>query len=383
MSIIAIVGGIIYAPQGVITSGVLLVSGNKILEVGNSTQVRIPKNAEVIDAEGSCIIPGLIDLKIHGAMGYDAMGEGLAELIKILPAHGVTSFMAGTLISSRNLIIEQLSVMAKIIERPPKGANCLGIHLEGPYLSKKRSGIANHEYLYPLSLPDFNEFQSVARDHIKLITFAPEDGEAMHCIPSLLKSGVEPVIGHSDSSFDQVKKAVELGLKHSAHVFNSMRPFQHRDPGVVGAIMYFNQIFAELIADGIHVHPVAIDLLIRTKGLDKVILISDAYRFAGLPNGVYNWDDREVYVKNNRCELSDGSLFGGYAFLDEGVRILVNQLNIPIEQAILPATLNAALSIGVVNKGVLAKGYDADLVLLDHHLMPILTIVGGSIVWKR
>lgn len=372
-----------YTPNGVVNSGVLLISGKTILDVGSKDQIRIPKNANIIDANEKPVIPGLIDLKIHGAMGYDAMGTGLAEIIKLLPSHGVTSFMAGTLINARDSIIDGVKIMAEIIESPPLGANCLGIHLEGPYLSRKRSGIANLEYLYPLSMPDFEEIQKFAKKQIKLVTFAPEDGHAMECIPELLKLGVEPVIGHSDASFDQVKSAVELGLRHSAHVFNAMRPFQHREPGVVGAIMYFDQLYAELIADGVHIHPAVFEILIRIKGLEKIILISDAYRFAGLPDGEYHWGEMVVHISKSRCELSDGSFMGSHAFLDAGVRNLAKFANIPFEKAIASATSNPAKSIGAKNKGFLASGYDADLVLLDSQLKPMLTIVGGETVWSK
>ncbi len=361
----------------------MLISGNKIQAVGRQGQVNPPKDAEIFDAGGMSIAPGFIDVHTHGMMGHDTMGKGLAEVIPALPAYGVTSFLAGTLTYPRPEVMEGLREMAAILACPPAGANCLGIHLEGPHLSPKRPGMATADWVYPLSDLDFADYQQAAGGYIKMITFAPEEGQAMQAIPALVAGGVIPVIGHSDASYEQVAQAVKLGLNHATHTYNAMRPLQHREPGVLGAVMHLDQIYAELIADGVHVHPVAMDILIRVKGLEKVVLVSDSAPFAGLPEGEYEWERKPIFVKNGRCQLADGTLAGAYATLDAGVRNLVNLLGLSLEKALIPATRSAADSLGLPHKGRLEPGCDADIVLLDSEIRPAATFVGGNLAWKR
>jgi N-acetylglucosamine-6-phosphate deacetylase len=379
----AILNGTVYTPSTKIESGVVLVAGNGIQAVGRQGEVEIPKDAEIFDAGGMSIAPGFVDVHMHGLLGKDTMGLSLAEVIPALPVYGVTSFMATTLTYPRPDVLEALETMSEILSSPPPGANCLGIHVEGPHLSPKRPGMATAEWVYPLSAQDFADYQKAADGRIKMITFAPEEPGALEAIPALVAGGVVPVIGHSDATYEQVAEAVKLGLNHATHTYNAMRPLQHREPGVVGAVMHFDQIYAELIADGVHVHPAAMDILIRVKGLDKVVLISDSAPFAGLPDGEYEWEHKPIFVKNGRCQLADGTLAGAYATLDTGVRNLVNLLGLPLEKALIPATRSAANSVGAAHKGRLEPGFDADIVILDSDIRPAATFIGGNLVWKR
>ena len=379
----AILNGTVYTPSEKIESGAVLISGGLIRSVGRASDVKVPAEAKVFDARGMSIAPGFVDVHTHGVMGHDTMGIGLAEVIPALPAYGVTSFMATTLTYPRPEVLESLEIMGEILSSPPSGAQCLGIHLEGPHLSPKRPGMATAEWVYPLSAEDFHELQKTADGYIKMITFAPEEGKAMEAIPALIAEGVVPVIGHSNATFDQVQRAVDLGLNHATHTYNAMRPLQHREPGVVGAVMYFDKIYAELIADGVHIHPAAMQILLRVKGLDKVVLISDSAPLAGLPDGEYEWEHKPIYVREGRCVLPDGTLAGAHALLDTGVRNLVNLLGLPLEQALIPATRTAADSVGAKQKGRLAAGCDADIVILDNENKPFATFVRGQLVYQR
>ncbi len=379
----AILNGTVYTPSEKLESGAVLISGGKIQFVGRADEARVPANAEIFDAGGMSIAPGFVDVHMHGVMGHDNMGTGLAEVIPALPAYGVTSFMATTLTYPRPEVIEALEIMSEILSSPPPGANCLGIHLEGPHLSPKRPGMATSDWLYPLSAEDFHQLQKAADGYIKMITFAPEEGDAMLAIPALIAGGVVPVIGHSDATFEQVGRAVELGLNHATHTYNAMRPLLHREPGVVGAVMYFDQVYAELIADGVHIHPAAMQILVRIKGLDKVVLISDSAPLAGLPDGEYEWEHKPVHVRDGRCVLPDGTLAGAHELLDTGVRNLVNLLGLPLEKALIPATRTPADSVGAKHKGRLEPGCDADIVILDGEIKPYATFVGGRLVYRR
>jgi len=376
----AIVNGKVYTPDRILPQGIVLIEGERIVGVGSADAITVPLEAEVIDAEGMAVVPGFVDLHLHGLKGHDAMGPGLAQMIHDLPAFGVTAFLATTLTLPRDETLAALEAMAKVLEGPPPGAECAGIHLEGPFLSPARPGMATADWFEPLTWESFQAFQQAAGGHIRLLTFAPEVGEAMACIPRLVEEGVVPSIGHSCATFEQVAQAVQLGLYHATHTFNAMPPLHHRQPGVLGAVLYFDQIVAQLIADGVHVHPVVMAILLRVKGVERVALVSDAAPLAGLPDGEYEWEHKPVFVRDGTCRLADGTLASAHALLDTGVRNLVELVGMPLERALVPATSVPAQVLGL-RKGRLTPGYDADIVLLDGNLQPVLTLVRGQTVF--
>jgi N-acetylglucosamine-6-phosphate deacetylase len=378
----AIIKGSVYTPDQVLAPGIVLIEEDCITAVGPLDLLAVPPEAEVVDAEDMAVVPGLIDIHLHGLMGHDAMGPGLAHVIRDLPTFGVTAFLSTTLTSPCDETLADLEAMVEVLDAPPPGAQCLGIHMEGPFLSPTRPGMATADWFEPLTWESFQVFQRAARGHIRMLTFAPEANGAMTCIPRLVEAGVIPAIGHSNATFEQVAQAVQLGLSHAVHTFNAMRPFHHREPGVVGAVMYFDEVVAELIADGVHVHPAVIAILLGVKGLERVALVSDAAPLAGLPDGEYQWGHKPVFVRDGSCRLADGTIASAHALLDTGVRNLVELVGLSLEQALVPATRVPADVLGV-HKGRLAPGYDADIVLLDSELRPALTLVKGEMVFDR
>lgn len=377
----AILGAKVHTPSKTIDPGMVLIDGEKIRYVGRADERAVPAGAERLDATGLHLAPGYVDVHIHGLLGYDAMGPGLADVIRLLPRYGVTGFMATTLTLPRHEILSALEAMADVLEQPPTGARCLGIHLEGPHLSPARTGMATAEWFSPLTWEDYQSLQQAARGHIRMITFAPELGDSLHLIPRLIQDGVIPVIGHSDASFDLVARAVDLGLSHAAHTYNAMRGLHHREPGVVGAILFFDQIVAEVIADGVHVHPAAIAILLRAKGQERVVLVSDAAPMAGLPDGEYEWEHKPVFVKDGTCRLADGTIAGAHALIDQGIRVLCRELALPLPAALVLATRSPADAVSVPHLGRLVPGCAADLTLLDPDLQPVRTFVAGHQVW--
>lgn len=359
----------------------MLIEDGCITAVGVADTLAAQPEVEVIDARGMAVVPGFIDIHIHGLMGHDVMGPGLAQVIRDLPSFGVTAFLGTTLTVSRDETFADLGAIATVLDAPPAGAQCLGIHLEGPFLSPTWPGMATADWFEPLNWEIFQMFQQTSGGNIRMITFAPEMDEAISCIPHLIEAGVVPVIGHSDATFEQVAQAVQLGLPHATHTFNAMRPLHHREPGVVGAVMYFDQIVAQLIADGVHVHPAVMAILLRVKGLDRVVLVSDASPLAGLPDGEYEWKHKPVFVRDGSCLLADGTIAGAHALLDAGVRNLINLVGLPLEQALVPVTSVPADVLGL-RKGRLASGYDADIVLLGMDFKPVLTMVNGEILHR-
>jgi N-acetylglucosamine-6-phosphate deacetylase len=378
----AIVGGTVVAARGTIDSGTVVMDGGSIQAVGDASDVPLPPGTEVVDAAGRWVIPGLVDVHFHGLLGHDVQGPGLTEVIRNLPRFGVTSFMATTLTLPWDETRLSLRSMADQLARPPAGAECLGIHIEGPFLSPLRPGMAQPDWLEPLSWDRFQVHQEASAGLIRMVTFAPEAGAAMSVIPRLVEAGVIPVIGHTDATFEQATEAIRLGASQATHTYNAMRPLHHREPGTVGAVMYDDTIYAEMIGDGLHVHPAAMAILVRAKGLDRVLLISDAAPVAGLPPGEYEWGHRPVFVREGGlCELANGTIAGAHALLDDGLRRLVREVGLPLADAVVLASRTPARSVNRPRKGVLEAGADADLVVLDDDLAVAMTFVAGDLLW--
>jgi len=260
-----IINGTVFTPRRKIEKGWVEIENGKITRLGEQSTLNL-KNAEVVyNAENLAVCPGLIDVHTHGLLGYDAMGADLGMVIQKYPQFGVTSFMATTLTYPRQEVINALTEMGRQLTEPPRGAHCLGIHLEGPHLSPAKPGMATAEWVYPLNQQDVVDFQAASRGHLRMITFAPEAPGALEVIPYLIQNNIIPVIGHSEADYETVKKAASLGLNHATHTYNAMRPLNHREPGVVGAVMTIDEIYAELIGDGVHVHPVAMEIRFQSQ----------------------------------------------------------------------------------------------------------------------
>lgn len=371
-------------PDGPLEDQTVVTAEGKITAVGPAANLVVHPEARVVDLSGKRLLPGFIDVHIHGARGYQAMGSSLEDLIRVLPQFGVTSFLATTVTLPGPEIERRLGEMAEVLSDPPGGAEPLGIHLEGPHLSPARPGMANPAWFEPLTREGFDRLQEISGSNIRMITFAPEEGEAAQLIPYLRDSGVVPVIGHSNASYEMVLDAVERGLDHAAHTFNAMPPFHHRRPGVIGAVLASDKITAQLIADGIHVHPGAMRALLNAKGPERVCLISDAAPFAGCPEGEYAWDSYQVVIKEGAIRSPQGTLAGAYQLMDQGLCNLVQQVGLSLEDASLTASLVPARSLGVDHrKGKVEPSRDADLVVVDDDCRVVLTMGKGEILWER
>jgi N-acetylglucosamine-6-phosphate deacetylase len=379
----AILGSEIYTPEQIIPHGYLLIEKDRLVAIGHEAK-NLPPDCEVFDVADHRVTPGLIDLHLHGAMGHNAMGLGLANVAQEMVKHGITSFLPTTLTAARPVVHSALRTMAQIIHQISQGARPLGIHLEGPHLSPQKAGMANLRHFHPFSVEAWNDLQDAAQGTIKMVTFAPEENEAMRLIPRLLRDSVVPSIGHSAATFDQVTRMVELGLAHASHMFNAMEPFHHRAPGVVGAVLYHHPIVAQLIADLHHVHPVAMELLFRLKGVDHVALVSDAAPVAGLPPGKYDWDaeTRVIVDDHGACRRPDGTLAGATSFLNQNVSHLVEAVGLSWPQALQTATAVPG-SVLDIKRGRLHPGWIADLVVWDEDFHPLATMVEGRWVWQQ
>jgi N-acetylglucosamine-6-phosphate deacetylase len=383
VSRVKILGGEIFTPENVIRNGYLLIEGDRLVELGREAEGS-PTGYDVFDASSLRVTPGLIDLHLHGATGRNVMGPGLAHVARELARRGVTAFLPTTLTAALPTIRRALAEMAACMRQSLEGARPLGIHLEGPHLSPHRAGMAAADHFRPLTVKAWEDFQASAEGAIRMVTFAPEEGDALHLIPRLIREGVVPSIGHSDATFEQVGRMVDVGLRHASHVFNAMRPFHHRAPGVVGAVLYYSQIVAQLIADLHHVHPAAMDLLFRLKGPDRVALVSDAAPVAGLPPGEYDWtgETRVIVGDDGTCRLPNGTLAGATGFLNQYISNLVQAVGLRWPQALRTATSVPGDVLGV-KRGRLRPGWIADIVIWDEAFRPVATMVEGRWMWRR
>ncbi len=376
--------GEVYSPERIIQNGAVLVRDRLIHYIGSLDQISTPEKAKMIDAHGKKIIPGLIDTHIHGAGGYDMTGSGVEKVAQFLPKFGITSFLASThfLISHEDLL-QAVGEIADVIQSPTEGAKILGIHMEGPWIASDRSSMSQKKFCYPLTLEDMQLFQAKSKNNIRMITFAPELGDAINVIPFLKEADIIPSVGHSNADYALTQKAIVLGVNHSTHTFNGMQPLHQRNPGLLGAILNSPAVTCELIGDGYNVQAPMMELLIKIKGLDKVCLISDAVPIAGMPAGAQIfWNDFDIKTDGENSMLLDGRPAGGFKLLNQILKVIVEQVSIPFRDVIHMSSTVPAKMLGE-KKGQLVPGYDADLVILNEDYSAELTMVEGKIVFSK
>lgn len=364
-----------------IFKGDLRIKGRHISEI----EENLVKNEEeeVLDLEGKLLIPGFIDVHIHGADGADAMDgsiESLQKISKYLASKGTTNFLATTLTSSKEMLKKVLSCIGEVQNQEMEGANIFGAHMEGPYFDVQYKGAQNEKYIKMAGMEEIQEYLSIKKDLVKLFALSPNSNN-LDIIRYLVKEGVIVSVGHSAASFEQVMAAVEAGLSHATHTFNGMKGFTHRDPGVVGAVLDSDEITAEVIFDKIHVHPEAVRVLIKTKGVEKVVCITDSMSATGLPCGRYKLGELDVNVVDNQARLSsNGALAGSVLTMDKAFRHLL-ELGYNLMDAVKLTSTNVAKEFRL-NTGMIRVGKDADLVVLDEKHEVKMTIVKGKVKYS-
>ncbi|MCA1010321.1 N-acetylglucosamine-6-phosphate deacetylase [Halobacillus halophilus] len=345
---------------------------------------------KVIDGKGErwTLVPGFIDMHIHGADGHDVMdgtNEALTGMARSLPAEGTTSFLATTMTQSPESITRALKNVRGYMSNKRTGsqAEILGIHLEGPFLSINKAGAQPHEHILPPSPEQFDRWQDESGGQIRLVTLAPEIPGGLNFIKHLTDQGVIASIGHSEATFDQVEEAVDAGARHITHLYNQMSGFHHRDPGVVGAALLNKHLKVEMIVDHVHARPEAVQLAYHHTKAERTILITDAMRAKCLPEGRYDLGGQQVDVKGGEARLDDGTLAGSVLTLQEALKNMRQHTEVPWEDLVRISSLNAAEQLGLEQKGKIEKGKDADLVLLDENLEVVTTVCNGEIAYQR
>lgn len=362
--------------------GSLLMADGVIRQVGDFEP---PPGAEVFDAARRYVAPGFIDIHVHGGGGHSLMTDDPEEVrafARWAVQHGVTSFLVSTAAPDHERLLRRLEACVPAMGSTHGGAEALGFHLEGPFINPKRRGAFDASWLRPPDAAAYRELADAARGHVRQVTLAPELPGAERLIDSVQESGAVPAMGHTDADDETARRAVRCGVRHVTHTFNAMRPFMHRDPGCLGVVFTEPSVTAELIGDGAHVHPVAGLTLVRTKGVDGVVLVTDGIPLAGAEEGEATWAGMRVRIEGGKAVRSDGVIVGGVTTLDRMVANAVAWFGVTLPEAVRMASLNPAAAIGVDDhKGSLAAGKDADVVVLDDDLRVLETYVRSEHVY--
>lgn len=330
---------------------------------------------KIIDGQGCYAIPGLIDIHFHGCMGYDfcdGTQEALREIARYEASVGVTGMAPATMTLPAEQLEEILSNAAAFSAdsgKNPGEAELLGVNMEGPFISKHKKGAQDDTYIIPSDVELFHRFQRAAEGLVKFIAVAPEVEGALAFVDRVKDEAVVS-LAHTNADYDEALAAFQRGASHAVHLFNAMPPFGHREPGVVGAVADSHHVTAELICDGIHIHPSVVRAAFKILGENRIILISDSMRAAGMPDGTYTLGGQAVQVTRGRAVLvSSGALAGSASNLMECMKTSVKEMGIPLETAVACASENPAKRLGEYGRrGSITFGKKADLVLLDRDL---------------
>ena len=377
-----------------VVRGKMMIDGeireNQILvcQAGKFTYVGPIRDEEPdIVLEKGYVLPGYIDIHVHGSNGYDLMGateEAIEGVASSLAQYGVTGFLATTLTADWDSLMRVLESFRQFTQKQVSGAELLGVHLEGPWINEQYKGAQNAAHFMDPTLEAAQELWNIAGEMIKIVTLAPEKDNAKEVVRFLQSHEIKVAVGHSNATYEQVKEVLPLGVSHVTHCFNAMSGLHHREPGIAGAALYHQEVTAELIADGIHVHPVMMNILYRLKAAEKLVLVSDGTKMVGLVDGVYDLGALQIYLVQGVARLPDGTLAGSTLTLDQAVQNMVRLCHVPVADAVTMASQTPARIAGAdQRKGKLKEGYDADFIFTDEELNVERTFIDGRLIYSR
>lgn len=342
------------------------------------------QDTEIVDGKGCYAIPGLIDMHFHGCMGddfCDGTKEAIARIAEYEASIGVTAMAPATMTLPVEELEQILKVAAEYKKGATKGADLIGINMEGPFISSAKKGAQDEKNMILCDTEVCQHFLNASDGLVKFVGIAPEESENSLEFIEKMKDKVNISLAHTNADYDTAKAAFDAGANHAVHLYNAMPAFTHREPGVVGAVSDSRHVTAEIICDGVHIHPSTVRATFKMMGENRMILISDSMRATGMPEGQYTLGGLDVNVVGNRATLvSDGALAGSVTNLMDCMRTVVKKMGIPLETAVACATMNPAKSLGEYDRyGSISKGKKANVVLLDEELDLQMVVKDGEI----
>jgi N-acetylglucosamine-6-phosphate deacetylase len=373
-------------------SATLLIEDGRVASFGPHDAVELPPGVELADVQHRIVAPGFIDIHTIGCFGRDVMEEDAAGaalfMARKLPGFGVTAFQPTPLTSPLDMLEDRLASLSKVVGQHTGGASIIGIHMEGPFFNEKFAGAQPREFILMPSVADARRLLRAAGSALRMLSIAPELPGAHEVIRLMRENAVVCSAAHTGASYDEFLAAVDAGVSIVTHIYSGMRPFYHRDPGIIGAALTDQRVFLTLIADLIHAHPSAVSVVRMMTRPDRLIFITDQMKATGLPDGEYSLVNQKVRVERGAAILSGSlddpanmALAGSLLTMDQAIRNAVLKLGWPLEEALAYATLNPARALGLRTKGRIERGADADLVILNPDLTVWRTMVSGEVVY--
>lgn len=360
--------------------GYIQLDGTTIVSVGAMEDCQAGTDTE-LDVRGALVTPGMIDVHIHGGYNVDTMDgdiDRLHHLSRSMFSEGVTSYFATTITQSPAAITKAVQSARTVIEAG--NTSLVGIHLEGPFVNVDNAGAQPAEYIIDPDAHQFRAWQEEAGGHIRLVTYAPERPGARELEQAMLETGAIGSTGHTNATFAENKEA---NVKHGTHLYNQMRGIHHREPGTVGYCLLERDVMVEIIPDGIHSRREMVDFAYRLKGADGLVVITDAMRAKGLPDGRYELGGQPVIVEGGAARLEAGNLAGSVLTMDAAFRNMIAFTGCTVKEAVKMTSANQAREFGLTNKGSIAAGFDADLVIWDDAMTIATTIHRGKVSYSK
>jgi len=383
----AIINALVIRPGYPAVAGGVLISGGKIKRILQEDESPTKLDRTVIDAKGDYLVPGFIDLHVHGGGGGDFSDDGgrkLLRIVKFLAGFGTTAVLPTIATSSRENLKKIVKFIAHIYAGEKMGGRVLGVNLEGPYISIGKRGAQPLRFIRNPDLYEVEKLLDRSGGAVKIMTLAPELKGAFDLIRILKQYGVIAAAGHTTADYETMKKAIKAGISYATHIFNSYPPFHHRHPGAIGAILESNQVNTEILCDGIHLSPVLIRLLFRVKPIDRLLLVTDAIEVMGRRIKSFTMGGRRVTVDSAGARMADGTLVGSMLPMNQALSNVVKFTGLPLSDALVLATANPARLLKIEDrKGDIRAGMDADLVIMDKKCHIKRTIIAGETVFRK
>jgi N-acetylglucosamine-6-phosphate deacetylase len=383
---VAVTHGLAVLPDREVPDSLVVFAEGRITYAGPFEADRIPEGAIHEDARGLRVLPGLIDTHVHGTHGDDVMlhgAEGIRRISARFVQYGTTAWLPSTISSRHAGLVRAIRGCVEAQQNPGDGSLVVGIHVEGPYINLKRKGAQPAEGVRDPDFAEVRQLLDAAEGQIRVMTLAPELPGGLRLIHDLVENGIIASIGHTDATYEEAVAGIRAGARHATHLFNAMRPINHRDPGVITACLNEPSVLAEVIPDGVHLAPEIVRLALRAKGPEGAALITDAFSATGLPEGEHTLGPHRVFVNGPLCTLADGTIAGSILTMNHAVRNAMRFAGVSLVEAVRMASLVPARVAGChASKGSLEAGKDADLTLLDDDFECRATWVGGRLTHR-